>query len=210
VRVGEADYARLARDAALLLGDPGRRPDALAERVPRHVAAAQADALVVERSKGGVMLHPIHAGAVLDDEVRECRTRISSARSRSCASRPGKAAARTRRGSCSGCAASAAPRPTGRRRQREALALGSRERGQVGPGGRRARVSRGFVAGQPALQERPAPGHVGLEGPGRARTLGHQRGSDVEREELAFLVDRVRGERPRTAGRRAPVPCAGF
>jgi hypothetical protein len=71
VRASEADYARLARDAALMLGDPGRRPDALAERVPRHVAAAEADALVVERSKGGVMLHPIHAGAVLDDEVRQ-------------------------------------------------------------------------------------------------------------------------------------------
>jgi hypothetical protein len=70
-RVGEEEYRRLARAAALQLADPAQRAEALAERVPRHVSAAAAAALVVERTRDGLMLFPILAGAVLDDEVRE-------------------------------------------------------------------------------------------------------------------------------------------
>lgn len=70
-RVSEDEYRRLAREAASLLGDPSRREDALAERLPPWVAAAASRALVVERLADGFLLFPIRAGAVLDAEIRE-------------------------------------------------------------------------------------------------------------------------------------------
>lgn len=70
-RVDEGGYRRIAREAATLLGAPSARAGPPGEWLPPWVAAAQSDALVVERVGEDLLLFPIRDGAVLDAQVRE-------------------------------------------------------------------------------------------------------------------------------------------
>jgi hypothetical protein len=70
-RVSEDEYRRLAHEAAALLGEPSRRAGATTGGLPSWVAGAASQALVVERSKNGLLLFPVRDGTVLDAEIRE-------------------------------------------------------------------------------------------------------------------------------------------
>jgi hypothetical protein len=68
-RVSEDEYRALARQAAALLSDPGRRDEESRPWLPDWVAAS-GDGLVVERGRGGLELYPVRNGGVLDAAAR--------------------------------------------------------------------------------------------------------------------------------------------
>lgn len=68
-RVSEDEYRALARRAAAFLADPDVRAAQACDWLPAWVSAADTPALVVERTRAGIELYPLRAGAVLEEHA---------------------------------------------------------------------------------------------------------------------------------------------